>query len=54
MRVYAVIGYDNYYPCPDNVIGPLYTNYNQAEEALEQAKENGRRDFYDIIEYEVE
>ena len=54
MRVYAVIGYDQYYPSYDNVIGPLYTNYSQAEEAFEQAKENGRRDFYDIIEYKVE
>lgn len=54
MRVYAVIGYDQYYPSSDNVIGPLYANYSQAEEALEKAKENGRRDFYDIIEYEVE
>lgn len=53
MRVYAVIGYDDYYPGGDNVIG-IYFSEERAEEVLEEHRRKGRRDNYEIVYYTVE
>jgi len=53
MRVYAVIGYDNYYPEPDNIVG-IYLSEQRAEETLEECLREGRRDNYEIVYYIVE
>jgi hypothetical protein len=53
MIVYAVIGYDRYYPCPDNV-EKVFASYERATEYLEALQKTGRRDYYDVVEYMVE
>ena len=52
MRVYAVIGYDQYYPCSDNVLR-VFLSEEAANSYCEEVMKTGRRDFYDVITYEV-
>lgn len=53
MKVYAVLGYDQYYPQPDNVLG-VFRSETSANDFCEKKATEGKRDFYDVVEYEVE
>jgi hypothetical protein len=53
MVVYAVVACDKYYPCADNVV-KMFSNYQAASSFLEEVPNMVDRDYYDIIEYEVE
>lgn len=55
-KVYAVIGYDSYYPLPDNIERCFY-KLEQAEEFLKVAlndKECYYKQYYEIIPIKVE
>lgn len=51
MKVYAVIEYDQYYPCSDNVV-KMFKSKDEAEVFLKDFTSN--HDYIEIIEYEVE
>ena len=53
--VFTVIGYDRYYPSPDNVL-KVFISHERAVEYLEEAETGkySKRDYYDIVEYVVE
>lgn len=53
--IYAVIGYNQFYPNPDNIIKAFYSE-NKAHEFLEVVKETVgyNSDFYEVIEIEIE
>ena len=53
MKVYAVLGYNQFYPQPDNVIG-VYLSGSAANEFCEKEAAESYYDFYDVVEYEVE
>lgn len=56
MKVYSVIGYDNYYPSPDNIERCFY-KLEQAEEFLKVVlndKESYYKQYYEIIPIKVE
>ena len=52
MKVYAIIGYCNYYPAPDNVI-KVFSSLDRAEEFLAEGIDD-YNDFHEIVGYEVE
>lgn len=51
MIVYAVIGYEHYYPNPDNVLR-MFLSKEKAEVFLNEVCD-GPHDVYKIIEYRV-
>lgn len=53
MKVFAVLGYDQYYPQADNVLG-VFRSESSANEFCEKKASEGCLDFYDVVEYEVE
>lgn len=57
-KVYAVAAWDKYYPDSDNVFA-VFSEEEKAKEYLKELvskhmSEGYTRDFYDIIEYEVD
>ena len=54
MEVFAVVGWDNYYPSPDNVLdGKLYRSREEAQQALNEFVGSKRDDMweqYDFVE----
>lgn len=53
MIVYAVIAFDRFYPCPDNVV-KVFTNREAASAFLKDVSQMVDRDYYELVEYKVE
>ena len=53
MEVYAVIGWDYYYPSPDNVM-KMFKSWDKACSFLEEVSKEGFYKNYEIVTYEVE
>ena len=53
MKVYAVLGYDQYYPKADNVLCIFLSESRANEECEERRRDDGYHDFYDVVEWEI-